>query len=154
MSGLSPQDSQTGEDVVGGIHYGVLHLDRKIEQKIHFQAELHQQSQEFEVFTCQTMLSCPHEDDALSSSQPPRMTNPSTLHILEFRWKFSCLDCFHKLVTSFLISAHVFHYIPREADQIFTTRNPPKLRIEWHLAHTREILGRQGGAHHQSGARC
>ena len=48
--GLSPQDSQTGEDVVGGIHNGVLHLDGKIERKIHFQAELHQQSQEFEVF--------------------------------------------------------------------------------------------------------
>ena len=82
--GLSPQDSQTGEDVVGGIHNGV--LDGKIERKIHFQAELHQQSQEFEVFTSQTMLTRPHEDDALSSSQPPRMTNPSTLHILEFRW--------------------------------------------------------------------
>ena len=84
--GLSPQDSQTGEDVVGGIHNGVLHLDGKIERKIHFQAELHQQSQEFEVFASQSMLSCPHKDDALSSSQPPRVTNPSTLHILEFRW--------------------------------------------------------------------
>ena len=68
---LGPKDPQTCQDMVGGIHDEVAHLDIKVDLKIELQAELYKGLKNPQVVPCKPVLPCPQVENSLSSCQPP-----------------------------------------------------------------------------------
>ena len=68
---LRPQDPQASQNVVGSLSEQVLHLDIEEKLEVHRDGELHKDPQNPQGFSLQAMMLRPHEDQTLSTSQPP-----------------------------------------------------------------------------------